>query len=124
MTNSCALNSDDASCEDIRYLAKLMLRLEEGSGFAGKFVLSNRDKPTVRYKTARALYYECEKCVITSCAITVQPNETLRARINFVTTGPFELRYNPLPGYLLQEDTDLLLQETSYPIDLLDDETD
>ena len=111
-------------CEDVRYLSELILRLEEGAVFSGNFVLNyNSDN---KRNENRFLYYECDKCVITSVAVTVDPSDVLRTTIDFVSSGPFQLRYSTLPGFLLIEGItradDLLLQETDEGLEILDDD--
>ena len=115
--------SDD--CESARYLAELILRLEEGAVFASKFILDAQPR-TGRTK-AKSIFYECNKCMITSVAVTVEPTALVRARINFVTSGPFSLRYQFLPAYLLTEGIaravdGALLQENEFEIEILDDD--
>ena len=115
----------ETECESARYLAELILRLEEGAVFSGKFILKNQDTASSR---GRSVFYQCDKCVITSVAVTVEPTQLVRARIDFVTSGPFSLRYQFLPAYLLTEEglgraaTDnLLLQETGEQLEILED---
>lgn len=118
---------DEEQCEDARYLAELILRLEEGAVFGGKFILNSND--LANETRPRSLYYECEKCVITSTAVTVSPADLVRVTIQFITTGPFQLRYGTLPAFLLLEgitriddDEELLLQENDEGIEILDDD--
>ena len=119
----CGDDADEGQCEDVRYLAELILRLEEGAVFSGNFVLSQDNNNKAR--TNQFLYYECDKCVISSVAVTVDVSQVLRANIQFVTSGPFQLRYSTLPGFILLEtlgEEELLLQETDDGLELLDDD--
>lgn len=122
----CDDDIDEGQCEDVRYLAELILRLEEGAVFSGNFILNYNNNN--RARTNRFLYYECDKCVITSVAVTVDVSQVLRATIQFVTSGPFQLRYSTLPSYILIEGVtrdgsdDLLLQETDDGLELLADD--
>lgn len=115
-------------CESSRYIAELILRLEEGAVFSGKFVLDAN--PVVGVNRNPSVFYECNKCVLTSVAVTVEPSQMVRTRINFITSGPFSLRYQFLPAFLLTEgitredDDSLLLQETEEGLELLDDGLD
>lgn len=117
--------TEDAQCESVRYLSELILRLEEGAVFGSKFIINyNSDNPS---KEQRFLFYECNKCVITSVAVTVDPGDVLRTTIDFVTSGPFQLRLAQLPAFLLVEgivrgDDNLLLQETDDGLEILDDD--
>lgn len=112
-------------CESARYLAELILRLEEGAVFSAKFILRNNGElPT---DDARSVFYDCDKCVLTSVAVTVEPTQMVRARIEFITSGPFSLRYQYLPGFLLLEglgrdSNNRMLQENKDPIEILDDD--
>lgn len=116
----CKAGDLQSECEDVRYLAELILRLEEGSVFSGNFILNcNTDN---RRRETRYLYYECDACVITSVAATVEPSSVLRTTINFVTSGPFQLRYSTLPAYLLLEDSDYILQEDESRLEIFDDD--
>jgi hypothetical protein len=118
---------DEDQCETARYLAELVLRLEEGAVFGGKFILNSND--IANESRPRSLYYECEKCVITSTAVTVSPADLVRVTIQFITTGPFQLRYGSLPAFLLVEGikriddgNELLLQENDDGLEILDDD--
>ena len=120
--------SDDSAeqCEDVRYLAELILRLEEGAVFSGRFVLAAN--PVTGDSKSRSVFYECNKCMITSVALTVDPGQALRSTIQFITSGPFSLRYQYLPAYLLSEGgtraEDYLLQENEDKIEFIDDDYD
>lgn len=119
---------DIDECESARYLAELILRLEEGAVFSSKFILDGQT--TFGAYRDRSVFYECDKCILTSVAVTVEPSQMVRTRINFITSGPFSLRYQYLPAFLLTESglarsgDDLLLQETEDGIELLDDGLD
>lgn len=117
---------EQVECEGVRYLAELILRLEEGAVFSGNFILNhNNDNPR---EEMRYLFYECDKCVITSVAVTVSPGDLLRTTINFVTSGPFQLRLAKMPAYLLidavvrDSDDGYLLQEEDSRLEILDDD--
>tara|TARA_B100001741_G_C16538087_1_gene592970 strand:- start:710 stop:1747 length:1038 start_codon:yes stop_codon:yes gene_type:complete len=120
----CRTGKKSGDCDDVRYLTELVLRLEEGAVFSGNFILNCNNNN--KRNEDRFLYYECDKCVITSVAVTVDPSSVLRTSINFVTSGPFQLRYSNLPGFLLVEGItradDLLLQESDDGLEILDDD--
>lgn len=123
--NNCK-GPDDGQCEQVRYLAELILRLEEGAVFSGNFILNyNKDNPS---NETRYLYYECNKCIITSVAAAVDSADVLRTTINFVTSGPFQLRYSVLAGYLLLDEAigsgsgDYMLQENESRLEIFDDD--
>jgi len=87
------------------YLAQLVVRLQQGSDFDGRFYIY-RD-PADKKKT---VYYE-SKCVVTNAALNVTATSEIEARIEFVTSGEISLNIGAPDAYLLQEDSDKLLQE-------------
>ena len=122
----CGDKADENQCEDVRYLAELILRLEEGAVFSANFILNYDNNNKAR--TNQFLYYECNKCILTSVAVAADTADVLRTTIDFVTSGPFQLRYSTLPSFILLEGVlrvgtdDLLLQETDDGLELLDDD--
>ena len=126
---TCGESIDESACESVRYLTELILRLEEGAVFSANFIL-NYNNDNARREN-RFLFYECDKCVITSVAVTVAPGDVLRTTIDFVTSGPFQLRLALLPAFLMLDfpsgigrdvDEGFLLQEEDSRIELLDDD--
>ena len=97
------------------YLARLLMRLNSGSEFIGRFFIY-RESGT----SNNNCWYEAD-AIITNCGINVSPSEIIETNISFVTSGQFELRVGTVPGYLLKEDTDFILQESGDKISLEDD---
>ena len=97
------------------YLARLVMRLNMGSMFRGRFFVY-RESGT----SNNNCWYEAD-AIITNCGINVNPSEIIETNISFVTSGQFELRVGTVPGYLLKEDTDFILQESGDKISLEDD---
>lgn len=96
-------NGTGAPPEFSSYLARLVIRLKQGSGFDARFfVYSCAESPSVWYET---------KCIVTNVALTVDPSQVVRTQIQFATTGKIELHQGFPPAYLLQEDRDRILQE-------------
>ena len=121
--NNCPYKGKNADWEDVRYLAELALRLEEGAQFAANFILRTYDLVYEGESNPVSLYYECNTCIITSVGINAQQSDALDTTVQFVTTGPFDLRLKALPSYLLVDsitrDADnQLLQELDDPIEL------
>lgn len=87
------------------YLAQLVVRTQQGSDFDGVFYLY-RDNNNAKNN----VYYEAN-CIITNVAVTVSASEIIETRIEFVTNGSITLKIGDVPGVLLQEDTDRILQE-------------
>ena len=103
-------NEYGAESEFPFYLAQLIVRTQQGSDFDGLFYIyrdSNDKRNTV--------YYEAN-CIITNVAVTVSPAEVVETRIEFVTNGPVALKTGDTAGYLLQENSDKVLQEDESPI--------
>ena len=122
----CSEDSKDSNCETAQYLSELILRLEEGAVFSAKFVLVAQ--PITGDDRARSVFYQCDKCMITSVGVTVEPDGLLRSSIQFITSGPFSLRYQYLPAYLLLNgvvrDDSYMLQENEDRIEFMDDDYD
>ena len=122
--NPCPNSGVSDDCEEVKYLAELVLRLEEGAQFAVNLVLRSYDLNVNNKTTPVSLYYECNTCIITSVGIDAQMDQVLNTNIEFITTGPFDLRLKSLPSYLLvdgvtRDNADsLLLQESDDSIEL------
>ena len=97
------------------YLARLLMRLNSGSEFLGRFFVY-RESAT----SNNNCWYEAN-AIITNCGIDVQPSQIVAANISFVTSGQFDLRVGTTPGFLLKQDTDFILQEAGDKISLEDD---
>ena len=95
------------------YLAQLVIRLQQGADFAGRFYIY-KDSSTV----ANTVWYEAD-CVVTNVAVNVPASQEITTRIDFITNGVITLNTGSSPGYLLQEDDYKILQESGSPI-LLD----
>ena len=87
------------------YLAQLVVRLQQGADFDGRFYIhknSENKKQTVYYQS---------KCVVTNAALSVAATNEIETRIEFVTSGEIQLNIGAPDSYLLKEDSDKLLQE-------------
>lgn len=105
-TEICA--DDPATTEFPHYLARLVLRTQQGAAFTGRFFLDYTNPQL-------AVWYEAA-CIITNVAMTVSPTQVVKTQIEFVTTDAIRLKLGRPPGYLLQEDGALILQESADPI--------
>ena len=92
------------------YLAQLIVRTQQGSDFDGLFYLY-RDPNN----SAKNVYYEAN-CIITNVAVSVTPAEVIETRVEFITNGVIRLKTGDTAGYLLQENSDKVLQEDESPI--------
>ena len=99
------------------YLARLILRVQQGSDFFGRFFLYRESA-----SSANNAWYECD-AQITSCSVSIPNVGIIKTDIEFITTGEFSLQVGATPGYVLQESTDHLLQEDGSKIFLEDDAT-
>lgn len=72
------------------YFAKLILRIQIGAGFRGRFYLRTRDDDREPDADRWAVYWQAD-CVCTNVAVQAMPGEMLQTRIEFVTTGLFQL---------------------------------
>ncbi len=91
------------------YMAKLLLRLKQGSVFLGRFIIFDDKK-------GHKVYYQM-RCVVTNVAIQAGTrDEIIETEINFVTSGSIALRVSQDFGSLLLEDSSKLLAEDSTQI--------
>jgi len=91
------------------YMAKLLLRLKQGSVFRGRFVIFDD-------KRGHKIFYQM-RCVVTNVAIQAGTrDEIIETEINFVTSGPISLKVSQDFGSLLLEDSSKLLAEDSTQI--------
>ena len=91
------------------YMAKLLLRLKQGSVFRGRFVIFDD-------KRGHKVFYQM-RCVVTNVAIQAGTrDEIIETEINFVTSGPISLKVSQDFGSLLLEDSSKLLAEDSTQI--------
>lgn len=72
------------------YFAKLILRIQIGAGFRGRFYLRTRDDERDPDSDRWAVYWQAD-CVCTNVAVQALPGTMLQTRIEFVTTGLFQL---------------------------------
>jgi len=91
------------------YMAKLLLRLKQGSVFLGRFIIFDDKKE-------HKIYYQM-RCVVTNVAIQAGTrDEIIETEINFVTSGSIALKVSQDFGSLLLEDSSKLLAEDSTQI--------
>lgn len=99
------------------YLAKLVLRLNQGSDFWGRFFIYTGENEQ------KSVWYECPKCIVTNVVVNVSSEQIITTDISFVAAAGFTLRTGYPSGLLLQEDTDLILDELNgEPLELEDQE--
>lgn len=97
----------DSRIEFNAYLARLCVRLQQGAGFRGKFyIYCDSDE--------RGVWYEAD-CIVSNVSISVSPANIIESTIDFVTTGPVQLKSGFEPSILAQESLERVLQEGGDP---------
>jgi len=101
----CGGNSsaEDTDVEFAEYLARLCIRVVQGASFAGYFYLYYGGEGD---SAEESTWYECQDCIITNVAVTVEPTQLISAEIQFVTSGPIALRHGRPPSFLTQEEAE------------------
>jgi hypothetical protein len=112
----------DESTEASMYLHQLVLRQEIGARFKGVFLLKQTNALPLnalldKQEMTRELFYACD-CIVTEVAVALEPGDAIHSKIQFVTTGSIELRFDYPSDYLVQEQApnDKVLQETDFGI--------
>ena len=113
MLHSC----NPAELEFSVYLARLVIRLQQGAKFRGNFYIYKDDINNA------SVWYACD-CVVSSVQVAVEPTQLITTEIDFVTTGPILLRQFSEVNYILQEDSDLILLESNQDGALLQEFSD
>jgi len=97
--------SDFSNPEFPVYLSQLLVRMQQGADFEGRFYLYNDPS-----QSTNSVWYQ-SMCVVTNVAVNVPATGLVEARIEFVTNGEIKLHNGVPPSFLLQENSDLILQE-------------
>ena len=103
-----------ASPEFPVYLSQLLVRMQQGADFEGRFYVYH--DPT---QSTNSVWYQ-SMCVVTNVAINVPVSGVIEARIEFITNGLIKLHNGVPPSFLLLESSDRILQEDGNGI-LLED---
>ena len=93
------------STELANYFAQLVIRFKEGADFKGIFNVYQNDDCTT------GVWYEAD-CVVTNVGMSFAPTTVIDTTVQFVTTGPIQLKMGAIPSYLIQEDADLRREES------------
>jgi len=88
------------------FLAAVILRLEQGADFGARFYLTKNDGAD----NPQSMWYDCPKCVITNCTVSVEPTQIITADIDFITTGKIRLKQGFPVDRLLLEGTTARIQ--------------
>jgi len=95
------------------YLVQLVLRMQMGADFIGRFLLHNQENKSV---------WQEATCIVTNVGLTVAPTQIIRTNVQFVTTGEIRLLIGTPPAYLLLQDAEVVLCEDDDKIALEDDD--
>ena len=87
------------------YLSQLLVRMQQGADFEGRFYIYHDPS-----QSTNSVWYQ-SMCVVTNVAVNVPAAGMVEARIEFVTNSEIRLHNGTLPSFLLQENTDRILQE-------------
>tara|TARA_B100000965_G_scaffold400671_1_gene423035 strand:- start:892 stop:1758 length:867 start_codon:yes stop_codon:yes gene_type:complete len=96
------------------YLAQLILRMEQGADFKGQFYIYYNGSAD-----SNSIWYEAD-CLVSNVAVSVQVEGVISTKIDFVTSGPFQLRSGLPQQSLLQDTGDFILQEDGSKLSLED----
>jgi len=96
---------DFASPEFPVYLSQLLVRMQQGSDFEGRFYVYHDPS-----QSTNSVWYQ-SNCVVTNVAVSVPAVGIVEARIEFVTNGEIRLHNGVPPSFLLLESSDKILQE-------------
>jgi len=97
--------TDFASPEFPVYLSQLLVRMQQGADFEGRFYVYYDPS-----QSSNSVWYQ-SMCIVTNVAVSVPASGLVEARIEFVTNGEIRLHNGVPPSFLLQESTDKILQE-------------
>ena len=103
----------DSNKELPNYLVELSLRTKVGSRFKARFYIKTTgNNPSGSAATSNdAIFYEFTG-VLTSCAVSFSPGETVQIQADFISTGTIQLRMDlEVASKLLQENADDILLE-------------
>jgi hypothetical protein len=94
-----------ASPEFPVYLSQLLVRMQQGADFEGRFYIYHDPS-----QTTNSVWYQ-SMCVVTNVAVNVPASGLIEARIEFITNGEIRLHNGVPPSFLLLESSDKILQE-------------
>ena len=107
-----------------QYLAQLVLRVQLGAAFNGHFYIKKPNCTPIDERCDPgesslddSIWWEAQ-CIVTNVAMSFEPGQTVKTQIQFVTTDQFQLKSGTVPGFLLQDPDDYLLEESGGRIPL------
>jgi hypothetical protein len=87
------------------YLSQLLVRMQQGADFEGRFYVYHDPS-----QTTNSVWYQ-SMCVVTNVAVNVPASGLIEARIEFITNSEIRLHNGVPPSFLLLENSDKILQE-------------
>ena len=87
------------------YLSQLLVRMQQGADFEGRFYVYHDPS-----QSTNSVWYQ-SMCVVTNVAINVPASGLVEARIEFITNGEIKLHNGVPPSFLLLDSSDKILQE-------------
>lgn len=124
---SCIWDYEPAMCDGVEedaerahYFMQLLLRTEQGAAFEARLIMKRKGAQPVRGNLAgrdEAVWLEA-LCIVTGVAMDFSSPEIITSQIEFVTTGPAKIKVGSIPAYLLQQNSDYLLQESGDRLEL------
>lgn len=91
-----------SDAELAQYFSQLVIRFREGARFKAHFFI---------YSSATdAVWYECD-AICTNVGMSFAAGQVINSSIQFIATGQIQLKQGAPSGYLLKEDSDLVLLE-------------
>ena len=94
-----------ASPEFPVYLSQLLVRMQQGADFEGRFYVYHDPS-----QNTNSVWYQ-SMCVVTNVAVNVPASGLIEARIEFITNSEIRLHNGVPPSFLLLESSDKILQE-------------
>ena len=120
---TCFWDFERGRCEDdcpgevelAQYFAELVIRLQQGSSFAGRFYLYTAPQGE------NSVWWDVPICIVTNVAMNFDPGVPISTSIDFVTSGSIRMKMGQPPAYLLLDQGGFLLQEDESRLELEDD---
>jgi hypothetical protein len=82
-----------------------LVRMQQGADFEGRFYVYHDPS-----QSTNSVWYQ-SMCVVTNVAVNVPASGLVEARIEFITNSEIRLHNGVPPSFLLQENSDKILQE-------------
>lgn len=113
---ACNERGLDDEVELAQYMHQLVLRQQLGSRFRGIFFLKSPGAEPITedldgVSAKAALFYSAD-CLVTNVGMAFEPDQAVRSKLDFVTTGEIKLLYTVPDDHLLQEDGYKIKNET------------